>query len=227
MTKQSIIDAVLRVYDNGGKTADRYCALYMSEPEDESKRLYACLDMSAEPFAAQGVGMHGSAMCGPHLGKRIAFKDLPAQCQKAVESDLCIPSGITLDQCAIVAQHYLIAAVWADCEEGTSPRIPVKTMQRAFAEVVSFIAECPTAFKAAMARADDGYGWHPDCGGGGTRAVPEAAFGHDLWLTLGGHGTGFWDRKELGKTLGETLTTHCEKHGQPMYSQYRGWFNLN
>jgi hypothetical protein len=37
-------------------------------------------------------------------------------------------------------------------------------------------------------------------------------FGHDLWLTRNGHGTGFWDRG-LG-TLGERLTEAAHSFGE-------------
>ncbi|BAV81037.1 hypothetical protein [Vibrio phage RYC] len=36
------------------------------------------------------------------------------------------------------------------------------------------------------------------------------SFGHDFWLTCQGHGTGFWDRKELEyQNLGNQLTAVC------------------
>lgn len=38
--------------------------------------------------------------------------------------------------------------------------------------------------------------------------------GHDFWLTRNGHGTGFWDRKELyGKEAAEILTACCQAVG--------------
>jgi hypothetical protein len=69
-----------------------------------------------------------------------------------------------------------------------------------------------------------GYGDHPDCGG-----HPEAAFGHDLWLTLQGHGTGFWDRTELGASglLGENLTAACKAFGECYLDFYSGWVRLH
>lgn len=74
---------VLRCYDNGGKTADRYTIIpprwardyqgnYKSDP-----RLF-----DAHPFHAQGFGMCVSAAPGPHLGKRIKWADLPADVQR-------------------------------------------------------------------------------------------------------------------------------------------------
>lgn len=79
--------ARIRVYDNGGKTADRYTVVYMDEPE-RTPGLYACLGMSERPQHPQGVGMHGIAQPGPHLGKRIRYADLPASCRAAVYPEL-------------------------------------------------------------------------------------------------------------------------------------------
>ena len=40
-------------------------------------------------------------------------------------------------------------------------------------------------------------------------------FGHDLWLTRNGHGTGFWDRPELyGEELAVWLTRIAKAMGQ-------------
>lgn len=78
--------ADVRIYDNGGKTADRYTAVYMSEPERPGH--FACLGMNCEPFHPQGIGMHASAMPGRHLGRRVDFYSLPLNCQKAIARDL-------------------------------------------------------------------------------------------------------------------------------------------
>jgi hypothetical protein len=75
----------LRCFDNGGKTADRYTVVYMNEPEGDKR--FACRGMNAEPFHPQGIGMSGTATCGAHLGKRIAFRSLPQDCQKLVMRD--------------------------------------------------------------------------------------------------------------------------------------------
>jgi len=77
----------IRVYDNGGATADRYTVIYMDQPERQAGT-FACLGMSAAPFHPQGFGQHSSAMPGSHLGKRIKFEDLPVDCQNAVFRDL-------------------------------------------------------------------------------------------------------------------------------------------
>ena len=81
----------IRCYDNGGKTFDRYTVVYLDELEREP-RTFAARGMSAYPFHPQGFGMMTSAMCGRHLGKRIAFEELPPDCQRLVKGDLNVPA---------------------------------------------------------------------------------------------------------------------------------------
>ncbi len=99
----------VRCYDNGGKTADRYIAVYTGNyrirglkrgERVNTNYLHVC--MSEYPFHPQGVGLHGESpsqidtnsfgfapMIGKrnHLGRRIAFTDLPPDCQRLVLSD--------------------------------------------------------------------------------------------------------------------------------------------
>jgi hypothetical protein len=77
----------LRIYDNGGKTADRYSVLFMDQPEAQPGT-FACLGMSEHPCHPQGFGQHCSAMPGPHLGRRIKFSQLPEDCRKLVLEEL-------------------------------------------------------------------------------------------------------------------------------------------
>ena len=77
----------IRVYDNGGKTIDRYTVVYMSEGEHLANTFEA-VGMSENPFHPQGFGQHCTAMPGKHLGKRIMFSSLPDDCQRLVNRDL-------------------------------------------------------------------------------------------------------------------------------------------
>jgi hypothetical protein len=77
----------IRCYDNGGKTADRYTVVYMDHPV-RATDCYECVGMNASPFHPQGIGQHGVAMPGRHLGKRITFAELPGDCQRLVLRDL-------------------------------------------------------------------------------------------------------------------------------------------
>jgi hypothetical protein len=77
------------IFDNNGKTADRYTAVYLKMPE--RKGLFNARGMSGEPYGPyhpQGVGMCVSAKPGRHLGTRIRFEDLPEDCKRLVLSDL-------------------------------------------------------------------------------------------------------------------------------------------
>lgn len=89
----------VRVYDNGGSTADRYTAVFTGRYRKSSREDFCYLGMSENPFHPQGVGMHGSSSrpvdtdekgWAPavgkknHLGVRIRFEDLPEKCRKCV-----------------------------------------------------------------------------------------------------------------------------------------------
>lgn len=125
----------------------------------------------------------------------------------------------TPEQIQTVAKHFLIACIWADAEEGTNPRESAQSRAVAVGFSKAFIEAYPALFAEAMAA--DGYGSHPDAGS------PEAAFGHDLWLTSQGHGVGFWDRAELRTDdLGDRLTAALEEFQEKISidrEQYRGW----
>ena len=75
------------IYDNGGKTSDRYTAVYIFQPE-KAPNTFSAVGMNDKPFHPMGIGMHCTAMPGQHLGKRIKFEDLPEDCQKVIIQDL-------------------------------------------------------------------------------------------------------------------------------------------
>lgn len=85
----------IRCYDReSDKTTDRYTVIYMNDKYVKSPLMgpraytvYGAVGMSAYPFHPQGFGQHCTAMPGKHLGKRIKFADLPADCQKLVQQD--------------------------------------------------------------------------------------------------------------------------------------------
>lgn len=81
------MENTIRIYDNGGKTFDRYTVVFMTLPE-RRPGTFSALGMSANPFHPQGYGMHCSAMPGRHLGRRIALAQLPDPCQRLVRRDL-------------------------------------------------------------------------------------------------------------------------------------------
>lgn len=128
-----------------------------------------------------------------------------------------VVNGDTLET---IVKHFLIAAVWADAQEGTHPRIPRETRAEATLFVCSFLGAYPELCEAALK--NDDYGTHPDAGSAA------AAFGHDLFLSARGHGVGFWSRDELGDT-GEALAAALRNEWRRWYlevDQSRGWLYL-
>lgn len=77
----------IRIYDNGGRSIDRYTVVFLDDPQDRPK-LFGALAMNAYPFHPQGFGQYCTAMTGRHLGRRIDLKELPADCQRLVNQYL-------------------------------------------------------------------------------------------------------------------------------------------
>lgn len=67
---------ILKIYDNGGKTWDRYTVLTN----------HGALGLSENPNSSQGFSQWGEAIDGNHLGKRINLVDLPGNVQKHILS---------------------------------------------------------------------------------------------------------------------------------------------
>jgi hypothetical protein len=79
----------MRIYDNGGRTFDRYTILPDRWTRGQSRRtpgglLWEGTAASEHPYHPQGFGQHVEAMAGPHLGKRITLADLPPDVQRFV-----------------------------------------------------------------------------------------------------------------------------------------------
>lgn len=78
---------VIAVYDNQGKTADRYSVL-LREWYDSDSRLVSCLCLSEMPSHPMGVSQYTSAMRGAHLGRKLRWQDLPMEIQRHVKARL-------------------------------------------------------------------------------------------------------------------------------------------
>lgn len=150
---------------------------------------------------------------------------------------------LTPAEACTIADHFLIAAAWADSPEGTNPRPTAKARATARALAYEFVEALGVPLFRACLDAYEAEGLHPDCNG-----KPCAAFGHDLLLTMDGHGAGFWDRKALawdhnpeecarlglakGQTIGEKITEACRSsrwhgmHGAGYVEFYRGWTHM-
>ena len=75
----------LRIYDNRGRTADRFTLIPPRWATDyrAASGLWDCFGASARPFHPQGFGQICNAVPGPHLGARVRWADLPADVQRA------------------------------------------------------------------------------------------------------------------------------------------------
>lgn len=74
--------ATLRIYDNGGETLDRYTVIPPRWAAEYRERdgMFTAIGCSQNP--SQGFGQHTSAQPGKHLGKRIAWDELPEGVQR-------------------------------------------------------------------------------------------------------------------------------------------------
>ena len=215
--------SALRIYDNGGRTPDRYTILPPRDAgadyRENGPGTWSAISASAHPFHPQGFGQHCRVAPGSHLGRRIHWDALPEDVQRFAAQ--AFPAfAFDVDT---IARHMCLAAVWADRDAGARPRITAAALRTARAYAEAFVSEFPGLTLAAM-RAP-GYGAHPDAGS------PAAAFGHDLYLTARGHGVGFWSRDELkagglGENLARPLRDSFRKwHIEPEFC--RGWLYLS
>lgn len=85
MTILARYGTTLRLYDNGGKTYDRFTVIpprWAHDYRETDRRTFLSLGASEHPFNPQGFGQHCAAMPGPHLGRRIHWRDLPPDVQQ-------------------------------------------------------------------------------------------------------------------------------------------------
>jgi hypothetical protein len=73
------------IYDNGGKTVDRYTVVLDSLVDDG---VYVCLALSENPGSPQGVSGLGFCVIGEHLGKVVNFSDLSESVQSHIKERL-------------------------------------------------------------------------------------------------------------------------------------------
>lgn len=74
----------IKIYDNGGKTADRYTAINTNRRVRGQFGMYEAIGFNAYPFHPQGYGQHTIAEPGRHLGKRVKLDELPADAARFV-----------------------------------------------------------------------------------------------------------------------------------------------
>jgi len=82
----------IRCYDNGGATIDRYTVVFTGRYRGRRGQ-FVHVGMDHKPYDPQGFCQHGfnwAQIDRPtygHIGRKIAFGDLPAKCQSVVLSD--------------------------------------------------------------------------------------------------------------------------------------------
>lgn len=76
--------ATVRVYDDGGKTIDRYTVVLTRS----SLNTWECIGMSQDVTSPQGFYQHSVCRLGRHLGKRISFAALPAAHRERIIQEL-------------------------------------------------------------------------------------------------------------------------------------------
>lgn len=79
----------IRVYDNGGKTFDRYTVVCDND-EYPTHEMCPMLALSSDPTSPQGFSQHTEGHEGRHLGKRVAFESLPENIQRHITYRLSV-----------------------------------------------------------------------------------------------------------------------------------------
>jgi len=84
----------IRCYDNGGRSFDRYTVVYTGRYKKTGRFWFDYVSMSANPYSPLGFGQHGQSEFQPvdrpkysHLGRKIKFNDLTADCRDLVIND--------------------------------------------------------------------------------------------------------------------------------------------
>ena len=122
----------------------------------------------------------------------------------------------------IIAQHYIIAAIWADAPEGTRPRAPRETEEKALQLARDFLRAIGPKCQEYLENNTEYFKLPGFC------EIAEPAIGHDLWLTSQGHGTGFWDRSALREDVRDFLDALAQRKEFSVYPEfYRGWMYLH
>ncbi len=81
---------VIAIYDNGGKTIDRYEVVF-TPVDSDGVQFFPILYMSPDPFHPQGVGQHSETLFRPTRmpdQRVIDWADLPERCKQCVLQDL-------------------------------------------------------------------------------------------------------------------------------------------
>jgi hypothetical protein len=76
---------IYRIYDNGGRSFDRYTVYLAGRDAVRDLGQRMCLGMSGNPTSPQGFCQHSEGIVGRHNGRKIGLADLPIECQRVLE----------------------------------------------------------------------------------------------------------------------------------------------
>lgn len=79
---------VTGVWDNGGKTVDRYTVAVEPDPDAARSPYLSTLALSSDPTSPQGFSQWTEGLPGPHLGREITWEDLPEHIRAHVAARL-------------------------------------------------------------------------------------------------------------------------------------------
>lgn len=84
------INELIKCFDNGGKTADRYLVVFLKSARSLPQHTeYDSVSMSSNPEHPHGVCIHSLAVLpNTMVGEEISYNELPPACQKIVKYDL-------------------------------------------------------------------------------------------------------------------------------------------
>lgn len=92
---ETLLGQRIKVWNNfytKRKTIDCYTVVFLDQPtgtrNQQGKKLYDCVGMDPHPYYAQGFCQHSEAVLGRHLGERISFMKLNADCQQVVIDEI-------------------------------------------------------------------------------------------------------------------------------------------
>ena len=85
-----INEYIAEVYDNGGKSYDRYTIIYKEKLEFEDKSYFQFFACNEDPCHPQGFGQHGELKEIPRhaLGKKITFEVLPNAVKRYIINEI-------------------------------------------------------------------------------------------------------------------------------------------
>lgn len=113
----------VKCYDAGGDVLDRYVVFFSRSTR---KWCSSSVAMSSNPYHPQGFWCSaGNSTIGKHLGKRVAFSELPEACQRAVGQYLATNLATNLASAAYRPPHIIDACGIQRFCVGRTDRRPV------------------------------------------------------------------------------------------------------